>query len=104
MTAHFQFVNNGADKPNVFAEISHTGPIKRMLSDGTKLNENVDAAFVVNVKEQETQEDVKLHVGSVSRETVKLDDSYNLTFNITAAFDSGLAQDVLQLPIQIITE
>ena len=103
MTGHVPFQNNGADTPNVSGELSHTGPIDGMLSDGTKLNENVDAAFVLNVKEPETQELVKLLIGSVSRETVNLDDNDNLTFNLTAAFDSGFAQDVLQLPIQFIT-
>ena len=103
MTGHIPFLNNGANKPNVLAEYSHTGLVDGMLSDGTKINENVNAAFVLDVKEPETQETIKLFVSSVSRETVSLDDNDNLSFNLTAGFDSGFAQDVIQLPIQFTT-
>ena len=103
MTGKIPFLNNGAAEPNVLAENIHTGPIDGLLSDGTKINENVNAAFVLQVKEPETKQLVKLLVCSVSEEIVKPDDKDNLTFNLHAAFDSGFAQDALQLPVQFIT-
>jgi len=103
MTGLVPFLNNGADEPNVVAEAMHYGPVDGVLSDGTKINENVNAAFVLEVEEPETKMPVKLFVGSVSEEIVQPDDNDNLTFNLHAAFDSGFAKDALQLPVQFIT-
>ena len=103
MTGLVSFLNNGASPPNVDAENFHTGPVDGLLSDGSKINENVNAAFVLNVPEPETQQLVKLFVGSVSEEIVKPDDNDNLTFNLHAAFDTGFAADALRLPVQFIT-
>jgi len=103
MTGLVPFVNNGGALPNVDAESAHTGPIDGLLSDGTKINENVNAAFVLEVPEPETKQPVKLFVGSVSEEIVKPDADDNLTFNLHAAFDTGFAQDLLRLPVQFNT-
>ena len=103
MSGHIPFFNNGEEEPNTDAETLHSGPVDGMLSDGTKINENVNAAFVLEIEEPETKELVKLLVCSVSEELVSTDEKDNLTFNLHAAFDTGFAQDAIQLPIQFFT-
>lgn len=103
LTGTIAFLNNDADLPNVYAEANHTGPIDGRLSDGTKINENVNAAFVIKVNEPETQEPVELFISSISEEIVEPDTHGNLVFKLHAAFDTGFAEDVVKMPVQFIT-
>ncbi len=97
------FFNNGGKEPNTLAETLHTGPVDGKLSDGTLINENVNAAFVLSVQEPQTGEMVELMVGSVSEETVESDDRGNLTFKLDAGFDPGLPEYVVKMPVQFTT-
>lgn len=103
LTGSITFFNNGESLPNVFAENQHTGPVDGKLSDGTTINENIDAAFVIRVNEPETQKLIELFICSVSAEVIEPDQYGNLLFKLNAAFDTGFAEDVIQIPIQFTT-
>lgn len=103
LKGYIKFFNNNKAEPNVYAEKQHTGPVDGELSDGTKINENVDAAFVIEVLEPETKMPIQLFISSVSEEVVEPDEHGNLLFKLTAAFDTGFADNVIKLPIQFTT-
>lgn len=103
LSGKIKFRNNREADPNVYAESLHTGPVDGALSDGTMINENVDAAFVIKVEEPETKKLVELFICSVSEETVEPDEKGNLLFKLNAAFDTGFADNVITMPVQFTT-
>lgn len=103
LAGNIAFFNNGAGLPNVAAESQHTGPVDGLLSDGTRINENIDAAFVIRVNEPETGKLIELFICSVSAEVIEPDQQGNLLFKLSAAFDTGFAEDVIQIPVYFTT-
>ncbi len=103
LTGNIAFFNNGAKSPNTYAETLHTGPVDGRLSNGTLINENINAGFVIKVNEPATKLPVELLICSVSEEIVEPDAKGNLVFKLHAAFDSGFAEDVVELPVQFVT-
>lgn len=103
LTGQVEHANNGSDLPNIYAESLHVGEIDGELSNGLKINENVNAGFVLEIDEPETGEKVKLFVSSISQEFVAPDKDGNLIFKLTAGFDPGLPEFVVTMPVTFVT-
>jgi hypothetical protein len=103
LTGVIPFFNNGSEPQNVNAEVLFGGQVDGRLSDGTPINENVNAAFVIEVQDGSNGKKVKVLVASVSEEAVRPDQYGNLTFLLNTAFDTGIADKVVRLPVQFIT-
>ncbi len=103
LTGNVAFFNNATELPNIYAETLHVTAVDGALSDGTKINENVDVGFVLEFLEPETGQPVKLLVCSVSEETVRPDGKGGLLFTLTAGFDPGLAELVVKREVTFVT-
>ncbi len=98
-----EMFNNRGEAPNILAESLHVTAVDGALSDGTKINENVDVGFVLEIEEPETGELVSLLVCSVSNEKVRPDNKGNIHFSLTAGFDPGLPEFVVKMPVTFVT-
>jgi len=103
LAGNVMMFNNGDALPNIKAETLHVTQVDGKLSDGTPINENVDVGFVLDILEPETQERVKLFVCSISGETVTPDDRGNIIFALTAGFDPGLPEFVVNMQVEFVT-
>lgn len=103
LTGHVPMMNNKGSEPNIFAETLHVNEVDGLLSDSTRINENVNVGFVLDIREPETGEMVKLFVCSISGEEVTADAQGNIHFALTAGFDPGLPDFVVKMPVEFVT-
>lgn len=93
------FFNNGAEPPNVIAEVLQGGVIDGFTSDGRAINENIDTALHLELADPTTGEAGSLMVVSVEQEVVQADQMGNLVFVAHVVADPGLP--VLVTPFQV---
>lgn len=103
LTGYVPMYNNGAALPNLSAEALHVTEVDGRLSNGVIINENIDAGFVLDIPEPDSGEMMKLFVCSTSREQVTQDTSGNLQFSLTAGFDPGLPDYVVEMDVVFVT-
>jgi hypothetical protein len=103
LTGTIPFANNGSTAPNVEAESLFDGPVDGLLSDGTKINENVNAAFVVTAPDYDADRSLRLLIASISEEGIAPDEKGNLTFSLNVGFDAGPSGHVIRLPVKLTT-
>jgi hypothetical protein len=90
--------NNGAAEPNVSGEKRQGTKVDGKLSDGTKLNENIEMGNAVIVNGQ-----FNLLLGAVFGGPAKgsshffLDDDYNWTIRDDIAMDPGFAEGIVKI-------
>lgn len=84
------FFNNGAEPPNVIAEVLQGGVIDGFTSDGRAINENIDTALHLRLEDPATGERGSLMVVSVEQEAVQADPKGNLVFAAHVVADPGL--------------
>lgn len=93
------FFNNGAEPPNVIAEVLQGGVVDGFTSDGRAINENIDTALHLELEDKTTGEAGSLMVVSVEQEVVQADQKGNLVFVAHVVADPGLP--VLVTPFQV---
>jgi len=90
--------NNGGDEPNVSGEKAQGTPVDGKLSDGTKLNENIEMGNAVIINGQ-----FNLLLGAVFGGPAQgasrffLDDDYNWTIRDDIAMDPGFPEGVVKI-------
>lgn len=93
------FFNNGAEPPNVIAEVLQGGVVDGFTSDGRAINENIDTALHLELADPTTGEAGSLMVVSVEQEVVQADQKGNLVFVAHVVADPGLP--ALVTPFQV---
>jgi hypothetical protein len=83
------FANNGAELPNVIAEVLQGGVIDGHTSDGRPINENIDTGLRLVLKDPQTGESANVMVVSVEQEIVAPDEKGNLVFQAHVVADPG---------------
>lgn len=94
------FFNNGAEPPNVIAEVLQGGVIDGFTSDGRAINENIDTALHLRLEDPETGEGGSLMVVSLEQEAVEADQRGNLLFVANVVADPGLPSLVTPLEVR----
>lgn len=96
LTGVTPFFNNGGEEPNAIAEeLSKSGPVDGMASDGTLINENADTALRLNFSDPVSGESADVMVVAEMSDTpdggepIRPDAFGNLTFSPDVVADPG---------------
>ena len=105
LTGFIPMFNNGADSPNVIAEVLQGEIIDGFTSNGIPINENIDTALHLEITDPVTGEYANIMAVAVAAEDtpdgaelVAPDNKGNITFNPTVYADPGQAELVEKLP------
>lgn len=109
-TGFIPMFNNGAEAPNVTAEILQDGLIDGLTSNGILINENINTALHLDISDPATGESANIMAVAVASEEtedgselVYPDEKGNITFNPTVYADPGQADLVRKLPAIVFT-
>jgi len=97
------FFNNGAEPPNVSAEILQGGVVDGFTSDGRAINENIDTGLHLRLADSNTGESANLMVVATGAEQVVNDEKGNLVFNTHVFADPGIPSVVTPLNVSFTT-
>lgn len=109
-TGFIPMFNNGAEAPNVIAEMLQGGVVDGLTSNGILINENIDTALHLDISDPATGESANIMAVAVASEAtedgaelVVPDDKGNITFNPTVYADPGQPELVRKLPAIVFT-
>lgn len=89
LSGEIPFFNNGAQAPNVIAEILQGGVVDGYTSNGVAINENIDTGLFLVMSDAQTGESARMMVVGVAPEQMRPDAKGNLTFNPQVIADPG---------------
>ena len=97
------FFNNGAEPPNVSAEILQGGVVDGFTSDGRAINENIDTGLHLRLADPSTGESANIMVVATGAEQVVNDEKGNLVFRTHVFADPGVSSVVAPLDVSFTT-
>jgi hypothetical protein len=102
-TGVIPFFNNGAEPPNVSAEILQGGVVDGYTSDGRAINENIDTGLHLVLNDPVSGESANMMVVATQAEAVGTDALGNLVFNTHVFADPGSSSLVTPLDVTFTT-
>ncbi len=99
LTGEIPFFNNGAEAPNVIAEVLQGGVVDGHTSSGVPINENIDTGLFLRFADVETGESARLMVVGIEPEHMVPDAKGNLTFDPHVIADPGVAAQAVEFDV-----